>query len=70
MKSARSPRFVHRTAPREHIGAVRVPLQHVEMLIALGYRLIDEPHCSGAYMVPPSVKDVIFSTTGDERHGP
>jgi hypothetical protein len=40
------------------------------MLIALGYRLIDEPHCSGAYMVPPSVKDVIFSTTGDERHGP
>ena len=72
MKSARWPKPMRRTIHRERdrIGAIRVPLQHVEMLIALGYRLIDEPHCSGAYMVPPSVKDIVFSTTGEARHGP
>lgn len=34
--------------------SVVVPTQNLESYLAIGWRLADEPHCSGARMVPPN----------------
>ena len=34
-------------------AAIIVPMQEIETCLALGWRLLDEPHCSGARMLPP-----------------
>jgi hypothetical protein len=36
-------------------GAIVVPAQQIEIYQSLGFRLVDEPHCSGARMALPSV---------------
>lgn len=42
-------------------AAIIVPTQEIETCLALGWRLLDEPHCSGARMLPP--KDMREQTT-------
>ena len=32
-----------------------VPAHSVETYLAIGWRLTDEPHCSGARMLPPKI---------------
>ena len=39
-------------------GAVTVPAGAVELRLAMGWLLCDEPHCSGARMLPPGVHRV------------
>ena len=35
------------------LAAIIVPMQEIEMYLAMGWKLADEPHCSGAPMLPP-----------------
>jgi len=39
-------------------GAVTVPAGEVELRLAMGWLLCDEPHCISARMLPPSVHRV------------
>lgn len=34
-------------------AALAIPSHEIELRLMLGWSLTDEPHCSGAYMLPP-----------------
>jgi len=45
-------------------GAVIVPAGEVELCLAMGWVLCDEPHCRGARMLPPSSVHRVPETLG------